>query len=338
MNISEHISLKNYNSFGIEASARYFASFRSGEELLAIIQSLPVTNRLIVGEGTNILLAGNFDGLVCRNEVEGITELHEDMDYVYVRAGAGIHWHSFVRYCIDRGWAGLENLSLIPGTVGAAPIQNIGAYGVEMQDCFWSLEALHLNEGQVQTFTAGDCEFGYRDSVFKRKYKGQFAILNVTFRLRKKPVFHISYGALPKELEKMGVKELSIDAVSQAVMNIRRSKLPDPAQIGNAGSFFKNPMIDAARFENLKSLYPGIAAFPLADGHVKLAAAWLIEQCGWKGYREGDAGCHEKQALVLVNYGKATGREIVDLSRRILESVQKKFDVTLETEVNIIGA
>lgn len=338
MNISEHISLKNYNSFGIEASARYFASFRSGEELLAIIQSLPVTNRLIVGEGTNILLAGNFDGLVCRNEVEGITELHEDMDYVYVRAGAGIHWHSFVRYCIDRGWAGLENLSLIPGTVGAAPIQNIGAYGVEMQDCFWSLEALHLNEGQVQTFTAGDCEFGYRDSVFKRKYKGQFAILNVTFRLRKKPVFHISYGALPKELEKMGVKELSIDAVSQAVMNIRRSKLPDPAQIGNAGSFFKNPMIDAARFENLKSLYPGIAAFPLADGHVKLAAAWLIEQCGWKGYREGDAGCHEKQALVLVNYGKATGREIVDLSRRIRESVQKKFDVTLETEVNIIGA
>ncbi|HEU4607709.1 MAG TPA: UDP-N-acetylmuramate dehydrogenase [Chitinophagaceae bacterium] len=338
MNISEHISLKNYNSFGIEASARYFASFRSGEELLAIIQSLPVTNRLIVGEGTNILLAGNFDGLVCRNEVEGITELHEDMDYVYVRAGAGIHWHSFVRYCIDRGWAGLENLSLIPGTVGAAPIQNIGAYGVEMQDCFWSLEALHLNEGQVQTFTAGDCEFGYRDSVFKRKYRGQFAILNVTFRLRKKPVFHISYGALPKELEKMGVKELSIDAVSQAVMNIRRSKLPDPAQIGNAGSFFKNPMIDAARFENLKSLYPGIAAFPLADGHVKLAAAWLIEQCGWKGYREGDAGCHEKQALVLVNYGKATGREIVDLSRRIRESVQKKFDVTLETEVNIIGA
>jgi UDP-N-acetylmuramate dehydrogenase len=338
MNISEHISLKNYNSFGIEASARYFASFRSGEELLAIIQSLPVTNRLIVGEGTNILLAGNFDGLVCRNEVEGITELHEDMDYVYVRAGAGIHWHSFVRYCIERGWAGLENLSLIPGTVGAAPIQNIGAYGVEMQDCFWSLEALHLNEGQVQTFTAGDCEFGYRDSVFKRKYIGQFAILNVTFRLRKKPVFHISYGALPKELEKMGVKELSIDAVSQAVMNIRRSKLPDPAQIGNAGSFFKNPMIDAARFENLKSLYPGIAAFPLADGHVKLAAAWLIEQCGWKGYREGDAGCHEKQALVLVNYGKATGREIVDLSRRIRESVQKKFDVTLETEVNIIGA
>lgn len=338
MNVKEHISLKSYNSFGIDASARYFASFRSGEELLAIIQSLPVTNRLIVGEGTNILLAGNFDGLVCRNEVEGITELHEDMDYVYVRAGAGIHWHSFVRYCIDRGWAGLENLSLIPGTVGAAPIQNIGAYGVEMQDCFWSLEALHLNEGQVQTFTSGDCDFGYRDSVFKRKYKGQFAILNVTFRLRKKPVFHVSYGALPKELEKMGVKELSIDAVSQAVMNIRRSKLPDPAQIGNAGSFFKNPVTDAVRFENLKSRYPDIAAFPLADGSVKLAAAWLIEQCGWKGYRLGDAGCHEKQALVLVNYGQATGREIIDLSRRIQESVLQKFDVALETEVNIIGA
>ncbi len=253
-----------------------------------------------------------------------------------MKAGAGENWHNFVLHCIQRNWAGLENLSLIPGNVGASPIQNIGAYGVELREMFSNLEAFHLQERKIYNFTLGDCEFDYRDSVFKRKYKNQFAILNVTLRLRKHPIFHTSYGALTEELEKMGVKELNIKAISQAVINIRSSKLPDPQKIANAGSFFKNPVISNAQFSMLNAQFPTIPNYPQPDEMVKLAAGWMIEQCGWKGYRKGDAGCHDKQALVLVNYGKAGGKEIYDLSEEVVKSVQAKFGIVLKREVNIV--
>ena len=247
-----------------------------------------------------------------------------------------------MQYCLRHNYAGVENLSLIPGNVGASPMQNIGAYGVEIKEVFEQLEAYHIHDKKIITFSANDCEFGYRESVFKRKYKGEFVILNVTFRLRKQPVFHTSYGQVKHELEKMEVKELSIQAISQAVINIRSSKLPDPKVIGNAGSFFKNPEIENSKFEILKKEFPSIVGYPLFNKKTKLAAGWLIEQCGpndsvsWKGYREGDAGCHAKQALVLVNYGNAKGKDIYDLSEKIKESVKNKFGVELEREVNIV--
>ncbi len=340
MILHENTSLLDKNTFRVAASARYFSTFSNASEL----EDLPVKNvpLLIVGGGSNLLFTRDFDGLVLKNEIMGIEELHEDPEYVYVRAGAGENWHSFVLFCIDKGWGGLENLSLIPGNVGAAPIQNIGAYGVELEDLFWDLEAFDLTKKKIRTFTKTDCEFNYRDSVFKNRYKGQFIILNVTFRLRKKPVFHTSYGVIKQELDKMGIAEMSIKAISQAVINIRSSKLPDPAQIGNAGSFFKNPTVPKDYFESLKIKYPGIVGYPNLNGSVKLAAGWLIEQCGpensvsWKGYRVGDAGCYSKQALVLVNYGNATGAQLYDLSEKIKKSVKDRFNIDLEREVNII--
>ncbi|ULQ57448.1 UDP-N-acetylmuramate dehydrogenase [Flavihumibacter rivuli] len=341
MKIQENFSLRPYNSFGIDARARYFASFQSVDQLESLQwemqhHALKDQQYMVLGGGSNILLTGDFNGWVFRNEIEGIEELHEDAEYVYVKAGAGVNWHAFVQYCISKNWGGLENLSLIPGNVGASPMQNIGAYGVELDDVFWDLEAYHWQDKKVHTFTRQDCEFGYRESVFKKRFKGQFVILNVTFQLRKHPVFHTSYGAIQQELEKLGVKELSIQAISQAVINIRSSKLPDPKKIGNAGSFFKNPTIPVEKYHELKELFPEIVGYHLPGDEVKLAAGWLIEQCGWKGYRKGDAGCHSQQALVLVNHGNATGKEILDLSQEIVESVEFKFGVELEKEVNII--
>lgn len=338
MQIRENVSLLPFNTFGIDAATRYFSAFSNVDDLfeLSAFSPQPSTQKFILGGGSNLLFTKNYDGLILKNEIKGIELLHEDNDYVYVKAGAGEVWHQFVIYCINHNWAGIENLSLIPGNVGASPIQNIGAYGVELDDVFWSLEAFHLKEKKIVTFTSSDCEFGYRDSVFKNRYKNEFAILSVTFQLKKRPVFHTSYGAINDELEKMGVKELNIKAISRAVINIRSSKLAEPKEIGNAGSFFKNPEVTAAKLEELKLKFPGIIAYPLPDGNAKLAAGWMIEQCGWKGYRKGDAGCHAKQALILVNYGHATGKEIYDLSEEILQSVKNKFGVTLEREVNII--
>lgn len=336
MQIHENFPLKLYNTFGIDAKARFFNAFSFVEELeenLMIYSQYPI---FILGGGSNILFTKDYDGCVLKNEIKGIEIQHEDEEHVYVKIGAGENWHQFVLYCIDHHWAGVENLSLIPGNVGAAPIQNIGAYGVELDDVFWNLEAFHISERTIHNFTRADCEFGYRDSIFKNRYKDDFAILSVTLQLRKKPIFHTSYGAITEELEKMGVKELSINAVSQAVINIRSFKLPDPKAISNAGSFFKNPEVPVEKYEELKAKFPEIVAYPLAKGTVKLAAAWMIEQCGWKGYRKADAGCHEKQALVLVNYGNAKGEEIYDLSEQILVSVNKKFGVLLEREVNVI--
>ncbi len=346
--IEKNISLKQYNSFAINAYASSYATFNSVESLHELLQSTQqIKNNqqnsvLILGGGSNLLLTSNFNGLLLKNEIKGIRVIKEDEHHIYIQAGAGENWHQLVLYCIEHNLAGVENLSLIPGNVGASPMQNIGAYGVEIKDVFHSLETYHIKDKKIVTFTLNDCEFGYRESVFKRKFKDQFVILNVTYRLNRVPEYKISYGAIGQELEKMGVKDLSIQAISQAVINIRSSKLPDPAVIGNAGSFFKNPEIQNSKFKSLKEEFSGIVGYDLPNGNVKLAAGWLIEQCGplagtsWKGYRKGDAGCHQKQALVLVNYGNATGREIFDLSEEILQSVKAKFGVLLEREVNII--
>lgn len=337
--IRENISLRPFNSFGIEAHARYFSTFDSIESLYQLLNDRRAQTgaRLVLGGGSNILLTGDFDGLVLKNEITGITVLKEDEEHVYLRAGAGENWHQLVMFCVNQGYAGMENLALIPGNTGASPMQNIGAYGVEIKDIFHELEAVHINDRTMHTFSRSDCHFGYRESVFKGKYKHQFIITSVTYRLNKKPVFHTEYGAIRQELENMGVQQLSIGAVAQAVLNIRSSKLPDPKQVGNAGSFFKNPLIPRSQAEELKNKFPNLVSFPSAEGPTKLAAGWLIEQCGWKGYREGDAGCYPKQALVLVNYGQATGRQVFDLSTKIITSVQEKFGVTLEREVNIVG-
>lgn len=334
--IHENSSLRNYNTFRMDVRAKKFATFADADELSELLHTEAGSPVLILGGGSNILFTKDFEGLVLKNEITGITELHEDNEYVYIKSGAGENWHRLVMYCLERNWAGIENLSLIPGSVGASPVQNIGAYGVELENVFHSLEAFHLQEKRVYTYTQSDCEFGYRDSVFKRKFKNQLAILTVTLRLKKHPVFHIGYGAIQQELEKMNVKDLNIKAISKAVINIRRSKLPDPESIPNAGSFFKNPEIHAARYHDLLARFENIIAYPLPGGNYKLAAGWLIEQCGWKGVRRGDAGCHEKQALVLVNYGHASGKQVYDLSEEILISVKEKFGVILEREVNIL--
>lgn len=343
MQVEKNSSLKKYNSFGIEAHAAFFANFKTVEEAKELLNEKNLTEKILVlGGGSNILFTKDFNGLVLKNEIAGIEIVNEDENYVYVKAGAGVRWHELVLFCIDKNLGGFENLSLIPGNVGASPMQNIGAYGVEIKDVFNQLEALHIKEKTVATFGLVDCEFGYRESVFKRKYKNQFIITSVTYRLNKTPQFNTSYGAIEQELERMGVKELSIQAISQAVINIRSSKLPDPAVIGNAGSFFKNPEVSKSTFENLKIKFPSIGGYELANGNVKLAAGWLIEHAGptedtsWKGYRIGDAGCHSRQALVLVNYGNASGNDIYNLSEVILQSVYKKYNVQLEREVNIV--
>lgn len=342
MQIQENISLKAYNTFGLDVRAKLFSSFRNTGELAELINHSSQNDKLILGGGSNILFTKDFDGIVLKNEVKGIEKIKEDDEYVYIKTGAGENWHQFVLHCIKNNWAGVENLSLIPGNVGASPMQNIGAYGVEIKEVFHELKAFNIHEKTNYTFTLKDCEFGYRESIFKRRYKGEFVILNVTYRLSKTPTFNISYGAIEQELEKMRLEKMTIAAISQAVINIRSSKLPDPVQIGNAGSFFKNPLITKEKFESLKSEFRDIVGYENADHTIKLAAGWLIEHSGpdestsWKGYRIGDAGVHSKQALVLVNYSNAKGNEIYDLSERIMNSVQEKFGVTLEREVNIV--
>lgn len=336
MQVLENFPLKDLNTFGVAANARYYAAFDSIGSLNDILSKYPGQPLLILGGGSNVLLTKDFDGLVLKNDIRGIRKVSEDAEFVYVKAGAGENWHQFVLYTIEHGWGGLENLSLIPGCVGASPMQNIGAYGVEIKDVFEQLTAFHLNERSNYTFRAQACEFGYRESVFKRKYKGQFVIADVTFKLRKQPVLNTSYGAIASELKARGIEHPTIRDVSDVVISIRQSKLPDPNETGNAGSFFKNPSITIPQFDELKKKYPDMVAYLNPDGTMKLAAGWLIEQAGWKGYRQGDAGVHARQALVLVNHGQATGAEIVALSEQIIASIKEKFGVELEREVNIV--
>ena len=338
MKILENISLKKINSFGIDVRARYFSNFTSSEELSELLAELSTgitNNKLILGGGSNVLFTKNFDGLVLKNEIKGIELINEDENYYYVKANAGENWHDFVCYCLDKNYAGIENLSLIPGSVGASPMQNIGAYGVEIKDVFYELEAYHLDEQVCRKFTLADCHFGYRDSIFKRKYKDRYVILHVTYKLLKHPQFNISYGAIEQELVKMQVPELTIKTISKAVIRIRSSKLPNPAMLGNAGSFFKNPVIPISHFDQIKKTFPALKGFPINEEKIKIAAGWLIEQCGWKGFRKGDAGCYHNQALVLVNYGNADGNEILGLSQAIIDSVEARFQILLEREVNI---
>lgn len=337
MKIRENISLKPFNTFGIAAKARRFVSFENREDLAEALSHKEVAadEKLTLGGGSNVLFVNDFDGTVLKNDIRGIEVLGEDADHVLVKAGAGENWHEFVLHSLKNNWAGVENLSLIPGNVGASPMQNIGAYGVEVKDVFHSLDAYHLESGEIHTFDAHDCNFGYRESVFKNKFKGQYVILSVTYKLLKKPNLKLDYGAIKAELEKMNVIRPDISSVSQAVVNIRRSKLPDPAKIGNAGSFFKNPIVDLEKFEKLKEEFPEIAFYPLSNDKVKIAAGWLIDKAGWKGRRFGDYGIHEKQALVLVNYGGAEGIDIYDLSEELMEDIYERYGINLEREVNI---
>ncbi|GAB3687622.1 UDP-N-acetylmuramate dehydrogenase [Spirosoma flavus] len=340
LNIESHVSLKPHTTFGIDATARYWVDIHSEEDLQTLLQLDEYQNKpkLILGGGSNVLLCQDFDGLVVKMNIQGINVDHEDDDHIYLTAGAGIIWHELVQYCVARNYAGLENLSLIPGTVGAAPMQNIGAYGVELEQVFESLTAIHRQTGEKRTFNHADCAFGYRESVFKRALKDQYIITSVTFQLDKHATFHTRYGAIQETLTQMGITDdtLSIKAISEAVIRIRRSKLPDPAQIGNAGSFFKNPEIPKSQFDTLKEQFPELPGYPMGDTIVKVPAGWLIEQAGWKGYRAGDAGVHAKQALVLVNYGHANGNEIMALARRVQESVADKFGIAISPEVNVI--
>jgi UDP-N-acetylmuramate dehydrogenase len=335
--IQFNVSLQPYNTFGIDVSATAFARFSSIAELEAVLLEnngkLPL---FILGGGSNVLFTKSVDALVLKNELKGFEHLNETEDSIDIRVGAGEEWHAFVRYCVEKGWGGVENLSLIPGSVGASPMQNIGAYGAEIKDCFVELTAFHIEKRELHTFSAQDCAFGYRESVFKRALKGQYIIASVTYRLQKHPKFNTAYGAIQTELDAMNVHDLSVSAISQAVMNIRNSKLPNPKELGNAGSFFKNPVVDSAVVDVLKERFPEVPNYPQPDGSVKLAAGWLIEQAGWKGKRIGNCGVHVRQALVLVNYGGATGNEIYALSQAVLDDVQEQFGVLLEREVNIL--
>ena len=284
-----------------------------------------------------MLLCNDYPGLLIRNAIKGLQIVHEDDDHVLLRVYSGESWHETVMYCVERNWGGIENLSLIPGTVGAAPMQNIGAYGVELEQVFDQLEALNLNTLELETFNKTQCAFGYRESVFKRQLKGQYFIYSVTFKLSKKPIIHADYGDIQAILNEKGLsaETAGIKDVSDAVIHIRQSKLPDPKVLGNSGSFFKNPQISKEHFEALKLQFPDIKGYPQNDG-IKVPAGWLIEQCGWKGKRVGNTGSHSKQALVLVNYGGATGSEIYQLAQDIIQSVADKFSIQLEPEVNIV--
>jgi UDP-N-acetylmuramate dehydrogenase len=335
--ILNNYGLRGLNTFHLDVYCNYFTEISSEKDFYSLMKEAVYSQneKLIIGGGSNILFTKNFEGLVIKNSIKCIELVKEESDFVYLRAGAGENWHQFVLHCIGLGYGGLENLSLIPGCVGASPMQNIGAYGVEIKDVFESLEAIDLITGDKKIFNAAECEFGYRESVFKRKFKNRYLIVNVVFRLSKYPKFNTSYGAIEQELERHGVKEISLKAVSDAVIRIRSSKLPDPAVLGNAGSFFKNPEVSAEKYNDLKVKFPNLVAYPLDNGNFKLAAGWLIEHAGWKGKRIKDAGVSAAQALVLVNYGNAAGSELYDLSQQVMDAVLECFGVRLEREVNI---
>ena len=338
MIVQKDVQLKPFNTFGIEATAKYFIEVSSIDQLQEILQSpdYQSTERLILGGGSNMLLTKDFDGLVIKIAIKGFEVVNENEDNIWIKAGAGLVWHDLVMQCVNQNYAGMENLSLIPGTVGAAPMQNIGAYGIEIKEVFEELQALEIATGEIKTFDKAMCNFGYRESIFKHEAKGKYIILNVTFKLNKRPTFHIEYGAIKDTLAEMNISEMSIKSISDAVIHIRQSKLPNPAEIGNAGSFFKNPEILKSQFEDLKAQFPTIPSYPVSETTTKVPAGWLIEQAGWKGQRFGNIGVHAKQALVLVNYGGGKGQEIKELSQKIQASVKEKFGIQLSAEVNFI--
>ncbi len=335
--MQQHISLRSFNTFGIDVSAAAYTELHTPADLQTLIrEGYTRTSHLFLGGGSNVLFTRDFDGLVLRNCLKGIHVVEEDAHTVLIEAAGGEVWHHLVMFTVERGWGGIENLSLIPGTVGAAPMQNIGAYGVELNQVFEELTAVHIQTGEQRTFNKQDCAFGYRESVFKKDLKGQYFIQSVRLRLQKQPQVHIAYGAIKDVLAQKHITLPRVQDVSEAVIAIRQSKLPDPRVLGNAGSFFKNPEIPEAQYHILKQSFPAIPGYPAAPGHIKVPAGWLIEQCGWKGKRVGNTGAHKDQALVLVNYGGATGAEILALAYAIQESVQQRFGITITPEVNII--
>lgn len=338
MNIQKNYPLKSLNTFGIDVKAQMFVNIKSEEQLCLLLtdKNIKEIPKCILGGGSNILFTGSYAGLVIKNSIQGIKIINQDEDYVLIKAGAGEIWHNMVLFCVERNLWGIENLSLIPGTVGAAPIQNIGAYGQEIRDVFEYLEGIYIDSGDKKIFTKNQCGFGYRDSVFKHELKNKFVITSVVLRLSKEPELKLDYRGVKEELDKLNLKNVTIKNISDVICKIRQSKLPDPKQIGNAGSFFKNPEIDEVTFLKLKKEFPAIIGYPLENKRVKLAAGWLIEQCGWKGKRVGNTGSHSRQALVLVNYGGAKSSEVLALAEQIKESVNSKFGIKLEEEISII--
>ncbi|WP_316798669.1 UDP-N-acetylmuramate dehydrogenase [Pedobacter frigidisoli] len=337
LQIQENVSLKPFNSFGIDVRAAYFVEIFDEQDLTDLFELERAQNQelFIIGGGSNVLFTKDYDGMIIRMCIKGISSKTDGAD-VLVTAGAGEVWNDFVNYCVEHNFGGVENLSLIPGTVGASPIQNIGAYGVELKDVFERCRAFEISTGEFKVFTFDDCHFGYRESVFKGELKGQYIITSVTFRLKTDANVNTSYGAIETELQKRGIEAPGISDVSAAVSHIRVSKLPDPSTIGNAGSFFKNPIIEKFEFADVIARHPDVVHYPTADNKIKLAAGWLIEQCGWKGKVVGKTGTWKNQALVLVNHGGASGTDIFDFSAQIIDSVKSTFGVTLEREVNIL--
>ena len=337
MKILENISLKAYNTFGIDVKAETAAHISNENDLKELLgqKEFYTASRLVVGGGSNILLTKDFKGLVIKNEIPGINIVDEDSSTILVEAGAGVEWHKLVMFCVEKNYGGIENLSLIPGSAGAAPIQNIGAYGQELKDVFFSLKGISTRDITEKNYFSQECNFGYRDSIFKNELKNKFIITYITLKLNKNPVVNLNYSAIKSEIEKLNLKNVTIKDVSEAVCRIRESKLPDPAVLGNAGSFFKNPEIDIVKYEELKKEFPDISGHGNNDSMVKLSAAWLIEKCGWKGKRAGCVGSHSKQALVLVNYGGATGKDVLDFAAEIKKSVSNTFGISLHEEVNI---
>jgi len=338
MNIIENYPLLKLNTFGIDVKAKYFTSINTINELIEVTKTnvFKDLELLILGGGSNILLTKDFDGLVILNNIKGKEIIDQNQQSIFLKIGAGENWHELVMYCVDNGWGGIENLSLIPGNTGTAPMQNIGAYGVEIKETFIELEALEISSGKIVKFNNSDCEFGYRESVFKNKMKNQYIILNITLELKKNPVLNINYGDVKAILESQNIKNPGIKELSNAIISIRQSKLPDPKKIGNSGSFFKNPIVSLNQLELIKKKYPNVVNYEINENEFKIAAGWLIERAGWKGKKFNNYGIHEKQALVLVNYGLANGMEIFELSEKIILDIKDKFGITLEREVNII--
>ncbi|AUC15281.1 UDP-N-acetylenolpyruvoylglucosamine reductase [Tenacibaculum sp. SZ-18] len=335
MNIQENISLKKYNTFGVNVNAKRFISVDSVYKLQQLLKD--EKDLFLLSGGSNMLLTKNIEKLVVHLNIKGISIDKEDDNFVYLTVNAGENWHEFVLWSIEQGYGGIENLSLIPGNVGTCPIQNIGAYGVEVKDTITKVEAIEIETNKLVSFSNEDCAFGYRNSVFKNDAKGKYIITSVGFQLSKsKHKLNTSYGAIEKELSKRNIQNPSLKDISDAVIAIRQSKLPDPNEIGNSGSFFKNPIISIELFHELKSKYPTLPSYPVSDSEVKIPAGWLIEQSGFKGKRFGEYGVHEKQALVLVNYGNANGEEIYQLAQHIQNTVKENFKIGLEIEVNII--
>jgi UDP-N-acetylmuramate dehydrogenase len=337
MEIVSHYPLKNHNTFGISAFAKQFVQVHTVQELAEVLKQTIHKKLFILGGGSNMLLTQDIDALVIHIDIKGKDAVHRIDNFVHVKAMAGENWHGFVLYCMDNNFGGLENLSLIPGNVGTTPIQNIGAYGTEIKDTFISCEAMNIATQEIEVFTKEDCEFGYRESIFKGRLKDKYVITSVTFKLTTaNHKINTSYGDIAAELTKQGITVPTIKDVSNAVTAIRQSKLPDPKELGNSGSFFKNPIITLPEFKKVYALHPAMPHYILNDTQVKVPAGWLIEQCGFKGKRFGDAGVHARQALVLVNYGHATGQEILDLSKNIQDTVYTTFGIQIEAEVNII--